>query len=1053
VARERWVEINWDLQDGKPHLGERIVLNFFDDVQYSAQLERIEGLSGGGYSWIGRLEGIEMSSVTLVVQQGFVVGKVASSEGAYRIRSVGGALHAVQELDPSQFPKELEPRPVIAAKTFAPQAATAADDGSVLDLLVAYTDDVRTAAGSAAVIEAEIRMALAEANTAYANSGINFRLALVFAGEINYAETGDSGADLDALEAGTPPFDTVHAWRNTYHADNVSLVTLNGGCGLANLMIYAMDSSFHSQAFHTISYACLTGNMTLPHEHGHNMGARHDWFVDDTVGWPYSYAHGYANPADGWRTVMAYNDWCDCTDESSPCPATRSTNGPYCTRLPYFSNPEVTINGDPTGMPEGSSTSCNSFLYSPDPANCEADNRRTLNNHAPVTAGFRASQITWTGNSSSDWNTPGNWVMAEGPPGATYPVQRAPRTIDDVFIPAAPAGGRFPTLSSGTHSARDVLIEAGGQLTMNGGELNVYGDWEEQGAGGFNGTGGTVVFSSVLEGDITTGGSSRFHHLEIGDGLSSGQANLKSDLQVDGDLVIRSGARLAAEDRTIRINGHWTDENGGFLPGTSTVIFDGALQNMELTDNSLELIDEDFSQWDGDCCFPTQPAGWYNESPSGYGWVMGELSDADNSAAMLWDDSTDAWLFSHAVTLRPGVIYEITYKYRARNADPGPINFSVWLASAQNSSSVISGVSSVSTSSTTFQTQTDSFTVDSTGTYYLGFRAQRPAGLQYAPLDDIILTGTVPLAFYDAQVNSLIYTTSSDDIQVLNDLRVSTDGSLLLQGAQLSVEGELTNSGILSEVLDAPAGSTTRFLHIQNIAGDSDKYYGIDLTPNASSLGSTKVSVKGNNGYCDGGGKTIQRCFLITPTNQQPARVRFWFLDGEKSTLNPTQVAAFHWSGLGWEALSMAGTSNGSLGGYHWAEAVNVSSYSPFALALPWDPPISAPTSVTLADFSAQAYLGKLRIEWQTLLEIDILGYNLYRATSLLGTRTKINSALIPSNPDGILMGGSYDFVDADLEGGTHYFYWLEAVGQYNTTFDPTEATAPYVVYVPIILR
>ena len=188
----------------------------------------------------------------------------------------------------------------------------------------------------------------------------------------------------------------------------------------------------------------------------------------------------------------------------------------------------------------------------------------------------------------------------EGPPGSTYAVRRVPRTIDDVFIPAAPAGGRFPTISSGAHSARDVYIDSGAQLNMSAGNLSVYGDWEEDGTGQFNGTGGIVAFTGVSDQHINTNSSSTFNHLEIGDGLSTGQVNLNSNLQINGDMTIRSGARLSAWDRTITLNGHWTDENGGFDPGASTVIFNGAQQNLELTDNSIQLIDEDFSQWDGD---------------------------------------------------------------------------------------------------------------------------------------------------------------------------------------------------------------------------------------------------------------------------------------------------------------------------------------------------------------------------------------------------------------------------------------------------------------------
>jgi hypothetical protein len=131
-----------------------------------------------------------------------------------------------------------------------------------------------------------------------------------------------------------------------------------------------VSSSFESWAYAVICYNCATGYYSLAHELGHNMGARHDWFVDDETT-PYGYAHGYVNTTDRWRTIMAYNTACE--------PG-------YCTRLQYWSNPNVAYNGDPMGVPAGTSTACTAGTPEP---NCDADNRRTLNNTAYTVANFR----------------------------------------------------------------------------------------------------------------------------------------------------------------------------------------------------------------------------------------------------------------------------------------------------------------------------------------------------------------------------------------------------------------------------------------------------------------------------------------------------------------------------------------------------------------------------------------------------------------------------------------------------------------------------------------
>ena len=133
--------------------------------------------------------------------------------------------------------------------------------------------------------------------------------------------------------------DNVHALRDAYGADMVSLWIETGTyCGLGWIGPSA------SYAFTVVNRGCATSNSTFAHELGHNMGALHDPYVDSST-YPYSYGHGHVNLVARWRTVMSYNDQCAAT-----------APGTCCTRIPYFSNPNLTYGGAPLGTAAAGTT-------------------------------------------------------------------------------------------------------------------------------------------------------------------------------------------------------------------------------------------------------------------------------------------------------------------------------------------------------------------------------------------------------------------------------------------------------------------------------------------------------------------------------------------------------------------------------------------------------------------------------------------------------------------------------------------------------------------------
>jgi hypothetical protein len=323
-----------------------------------AVLDRRDTHRGGAETWAGHVEGEPLSSVTLVTSGGVLQGSVRLLDGAYSIEpSAGGPLHLVRLVDVDAVGGDLEPVVAVPELPASGDPVTGGDDASTFDVLVMYTADARTVAGGTDLaVQARIALGVSETNTAYANSGITPRLRLVGAELTNYVESGDLGVDLDRFRnTSDGQMDEVHTRRDALGADLAVLVvgaTAGGACGVGYVMT-SLSAGFAPWAFSVSAYPCISPNYTFAHELGHNMGSAHA--PEDGSGQPslYAFSFGYKDPAQAFRTVMAYN----C---SSGCP-----------RVLHFSNPSVNYGGAATGT------------------SIQHDNARSINQAASTIANWR----------------------------------------------------------------------------------------------------------------------------------------------------------------------------------------------------------------------------------------------------------------------------------------------------------------------------------------------------------------------------------------------------------------------------------------------------------------------------------------------------------------------------------------------------------------------------------------------------------------------------------------------------------------------------------------
>jgi hypothetical protein len=332
--------------------GTRIVVNQHKFVERGSD----------SFSWFGTVEEYPVSSVNIVANGDMVSANFRFGGDLYSLWPLGEGLHAWTHEDGSRFSDHNEDsynelpsydmkngpqerrfdggkveRYVPAARDMQEEGFRGGAPDCKIRLLVAFTDDVDVANGDP---RGQIQLAIDNYNNSSSNSEVNFDVEVARIVEVSYAESGVFSTDRNRFRNTADGFmDNIHDLRELYDADYCQLVVQNvnsgEGCGLA----YGIGVTY-ADAFCASKYSCIAGNLTFAHEFAHLHGCRHDPFVDPTMT-PFAYGHGYTNPTDAWRTVMAYNN--ACTDA-----------GTSCTRIQWWSTPDVNVSAawgsDPAGI-------------------------------------------------------------------------------------------------------------------------------------------------------------------------------------------------------------------------------------------------------------------------------------------------------------------------------------------------------------------------------------------------------------------------------------------------------------------------------------------------------------------------------------------------------------------------------------------------------------------------------------------------------------------------------------------------------------------------------
>ena len=390
------IEVDWAaLQRIRDAGGGTLAVDLGEKGSLTVRVQRVIPNRGGGYSLSGSIDGFPRGEFLSTVHEDALIASIRTGDkniGDFAVQLNPAGTHEFRHLDrtvlpgcdgaidPSADSSHVHPALTAAKKkaagapdhvrgglgdenTFQPLSAGAeqsvplatplavADDGSVLDIMIVYTPAARNSQGGTSGMIAAINQAFNEANQALSASGVSTSFRLAHHAEVAYSESTDD-ADLTALRNSADGLmDEVHALRNSYSADVVSLWTQSSYGGLGYLMT-SLNSSFESYAFNVCDIDAVVGNLTFAHETAHNLGCAHDVANADSALYPYSYGwRWYGISGNQYRSIMAYSPG---------------------TRVPRFSNPAVNYDGVATGDSTG------------------ANNALTINNARVTASNWRA---------------------------------------------------------------------------------------------------------------------------------------------------------------------------------------------------------------------------------------------------------------------------------------------------------------------------------------------------------------------------------------------------------------------------------------------------------------------------------------------------------------------------------------------------------------------------------------------------------------------------------------------------------------------------------------
>ncbi len=325
-------------------------LDLFENESFNIKFKRLFNQLNGIISWVGHVEGDHHSLAVLTERDGHMAGEIHTFGKVFSIKPIAKEWIAIRELKSELIQSQADDQIIVEqhqsdAHPSDLHTSSLENDGRVIDVYVFFNDEAF--AGSSDIVT-EISNDMAFTNAALDSSCTETYLRLLGTQQITFAESGQIQDDTEAF-----------ADRYDGNIDSIHDTLDAQGADLAQLWVENVSTGFDGSS--TVS-ACGAGITSLPfpgnapvfsikvrpcssyataHEFGHNFTVLHDRFqcygTQLQANYPQETGWGFVNLNEKIRDIMSYDTECN-------------VHGFSCTRLPYFSNPRIFLNGQPFGI-------------------------------------------------------------------------------------------------------------------------------------------------------------------------------------------------------------------------------------------------------------------------------------------------------------------------------------------------------------------------------------------------------------------------------------------------------------------------------------------------------------------------------------------------------------------------------------------------------------------------------------------------------------------------------------------------------------------------------